>query len=307
MKTNYHHRKKGRIFQKSKFIVLIKRTLFITILIALTVILVIFVSIIFIIRKNISLGKSINTAVVYKDVVSIIKFDPISEELFILNIPGSLVVGSAGGYGNYQLKNIYSLSENEKTGNELFRKTIMKNLHIPIHGVIDCRKIHFKDNSTTRIILYCNTNRNFGEIINAIFSKWRSGGNVTVKNLMDYNVVTEDPDTAGIYKLKENIFATLEFDFSQDIDIEQVVNLEIGVDGGSDVPDYINDVIKLMGGRVVGETSENNKRKVEKCKITGGKISFIKNIGRVFDCSTEFAEGQNDAKLEFSDEYLKTF
>jgi hypothetical protein len=259
-------------------------------------------------RNKYSFEKAVNSVVVYKDGVTIIRFDPFYNELLTLNVYENISVESAGGFGSYPLKNIYALSENEKKGDEMFRKTIMRNFHIPIYTTVDCRNQAVGKRSFLSLVFSCRKTKDFDDILYLIYTKWKTGNNKVEKNIEDYRgVFAKGEESDEDFRLNENVFEKLELDFSQSVDIDDVVNISIKTVGDASVPDYFSDVVRVMGGRVVETGRGDFDVDFGTCKITGSNKVFIKNIGKVFGCKVVYQKGNVDAELYFSPDYLATF
>lgn len=308
MKSRFNQRKRNRIKSKellSKLSGIFRVSVFSVIIFVTTFLLV---SIIRFFNKY-SFEKTVNSVVVYKDGLTIIRFDPFYNELLTLNVYENISVESAGGFGNYPLKNIYALSENEKKGDEMFRKTIMRNFHIPIYGTVDCRNQMYEKRSLLNLVLSCSKTKDFDDMLYLIYTKWKTGSNKIEKNIEDYRgVFAKEEESDEDFHLNENVFEKLELDFSQSVDIDDVVNISIKTIGEARVPDYFSDVIRAMGGRVV-ETDSGSDFDVDfkTCKISGSNKVFIKNIGKVFGCEVVYLKDNADSELYFSPEYLNTF
>lgn len=302
---NFHRRKKI-IRSKSNFSHVFKR---LAIYLGLLVFFVLTTTIIatFIkVHKDVGLGKPINTVIVYKNDLVIVRFDPSGNSMLFVNLPGNLLLDTAGGYGQYQLKNVFDLGENEKRGDDLIKKTLMKNLHVPIHLLVDCRKFNFKNDSIFST-LECMEHRNIRPLTLLVYAGTKSGKNIESKNLSDYRVLLKSDVQENTFQLTENVFNRLEFDFSQDMSLDQINNVRIETQNESSLPDYLADVIKTMGGRVVEGVS--GKSVVSSgCTVSGGDRNFIEDIGRVFNCKIVFDKSQgSEAIFSISEQYLKTF
>jgi len=264
------------------------------------------VTIVLSIRKSVGIGKPINTVIVYRDGLVFAGFDPSVNDLLLVKVPGNLMVNTAGGYGKYQLKNVYDLGENEKKADDLVKKTIMKNFHIPIHLVVDCRKISFNGESVGTSTFSCPKRRNLFSLVNLLYESIKSGGNTSTKDLKDYRAIVTDTTDDGFFELSDSIFDKLEFDFSQDMSLDQIVNVRLEIGNSSDLPEYLYDVIKIMGGRVVEGTS--GKDVVSSgCAVFGDDKKFIEDVGRVFGCRVEYEEMvAKEARVSISESYLRS-
>lgn len=256
-----------------------------------------------------SFGKVVNSVVVYKDGISIIRFDPFYNELLTLNITDEISAESAGGFGNYPLKNIYSLSENEKRGEEMFRKTIMRNFHLPIYNVIDCRHQSYNKRSLLGMVFYCGGVKDMDDLTYLIYTKWKTGNNKTEKNLNDLRgVFVQDAESDNSFRLSENLFEKLELDFSQSTDVDSIVNVSVKTADGGLVPEYFSDIIRIMGGRVVESDSQvSSMIGIKTCMVSGSDRVLVKNLGKVFGCETQYLKDNPDVLLYFSPEYLTSF
>lgn len=246
-------------------------------------------------------GKSYIYALAFADGATVIKHDMVDNEILMLNVDGEVGFQVSGGLGLYPLKSIYSLSQNEGTGTRLFQKTLMRNLHIPIHDVYDCRNMRKPDSFSTSLVLKCGRGLGVKGATFMIYGKWKAGKNLNINEIDDYNALLND-DTSEKRVVSQNVFSRLEFDFSSSMDIEEIENVKIVVSEGDYLPDYVSDVIKIIGGRVVDTFSDET---VEKgCLVTGSNKIFQKQIKRIFACKTEY--DLQDSEIKFSKEFLKS-
>lgn len=262
---------------------------------------------VFVFRNKYSFEKPINTAIVYKDNISILRSDPYYDELIKLHINGNVTVDSSGGLGSYPLKNIYTLSENEKSGEDMLKRTLMKNFHIPVYNVIDCRNVLSGNRSLINIIFTCTSAKDFDDTLYLISTRWKMGSKVIEKNIDDYGVVIKDESEEGIIRINDNVFEKLVLDFSQNMDPEEIINVSLVTSDKSKIPLYLYDVVKLVGGRIVEEThGEMTGFDVKMCKISGTDQVFVKNIAMIFGCDRDYSGSGSETTLYFSDDYLKT-
>jgi hypothetical protein len=307
VKSRLHRRKRKNLRSKEILYFLRKVIHIFIVIVAGTVVTALFLFVTFF-RNKYYFSKPINSVIVYRDGISIVRFDPVYNEILTLNVNGNVFVDSSAGLGSYPLKNVYALSENEKKGEEMFKKTIMRNFHIPIYNIIDCRAALLNKRSLVSLIWTCPKGKDVDDILFLIFTKWRVGKNLTDKELDDYGGYDSNKGSGENPKLDENIFEDLELDFSQDIDISDIVNVSIITHEGDVVPAYLNDVIKLIGGRVVEDIHESiDEAKIKSCKVIGSNKVFIKNTGKVFNCKVLYTKNEIDTKMFFSEEYLTTF
>lgn len=247
-------------------------------------------------------GKSYIYALAFADGVSVVKHDMVDNEILMLNIDGEVGFQVSGGLGLYPLKSIYSLSQNEGTGTGLFKKTLMRNLHIPIHDVYDCRSTNKSDSLPISLVLKCGRGLGVKGVTFMLYGKWKAGKNLNINEIDDYNALVSD-DTSERKVVSQNVFARLEFDFSSSMDIEEIENVKVVVPEGEYLPDFVSDVIKILGGRVVdtfsGDAGETG------CLATGGGKIFQKQLKRIFDCKIQSDDGR-DFQIKFSKEFLKS-
>jgi len=263
------------------------------------------VLLIYSLKSRIVLSKPINFALVYKDGVSFLNYDSNYREMLIVHLDGNIIMDTAYSMGKYPLKNIFSLGINEKEHKDLFKKTLIKNFHIPITGVLDCRSSSgvgvFKINS----LFTCRSNGSIADLIYAVYAKFSSGGNITYKSLEDYDVNFEDSGLSGKYLSDSKIFDKIEFDFSTDLDINDVVNVEITAPSNTKVPQYFYDLIKYCGGRIVNLQYVSGLDGFSGCKITGGNVAFVKYLRSVFGCKVLYLDDKDSViKLIFSEDVL---
>ena len=182
----------------------------------------------------------------------------------------------------------------------------MKNLHLPILSVVDCRRVKNSTNFSLSSLLRCVKNNNFSDFVYLFFLRWNAGKNVTYKNLDDYGVNLNDSGINGFYLEDPDIFKKLEFDFSMDLDIRNVVNVEIVYPENMRVPNYFDDLIKVSGGRVVKTSAVDNLIINNNCEVRGMDKVFNKYLKNVFMCRSIYEKGETTSLL-FSENELKSY
>jgi hypothetical protein len=245
---------------------------------------------------------------VYPDSIKIVNYDPKLKQMQVVDIDGKIIFDTSSNKGRYPLKNIYNLSINEKTQSDLFRKTVMKNLHLPIQSVLNCRHRRTDDHLGISSFILCRSEQNISDLIYISFLRWNVGKNVSYKNLSDYGVLLTDSENGEKYIDKSKIFEKLEFDFSMDLDIKDVVNVDISIPGESITPAYFDDLIKISGGRVVNTERMEGSDEIIGCEIRGDNKVFMKYLQGIFACTTIKEEGNgNFLHLRFSKNTLETY
>jgi hypothetical protein len=241
---------------------------------------------------------------VYRDGVSIVSYDSSYNQILLLNLDGEINVEVSGNLGYYPLKSVYELSQNEKQGDILFRKTIMRNIHIPIYNVIDCRTNSIGKFNIKNLLFSCRRKADTLDLVYMVYSKWRAGKNLIEKDL-DYYGVLDDREVGGLYLKDDKLFPKLELDFSKGMDISEIVNVTFVSEESTNPPAYFSDIIKILGGRVVRKTNEGIGQSTKGCEAIGNDEEFLRNVQKIFNCKT--SKGDDATKIYFSADYLGSY
>jgi hypothetical protein len=225
------------------------------------------------IGQKYAVAKPVILALVYRDHIQILKYDPKFSEILILTIDGATIFDTSGKLGEYPARSLYELSLNENRGSELVRITLMKNLHIPIYGIVDCRNRSSADSLSAATVFNCTGSKIEDRLyLGYVLSKVR--GNISAKNLNDYNLLVPNNNLGG-YQISSNVFSKLEFDFSSDMNIKDVISVEIEAPQGTYIPQYIDDIIKISGGRVVRTSNLVTSVPEGRCLIISGNKNYL--------------------------------
>ena len=249
--------------------------------------------------------KPVNFAIIFKDQIRILRYDPKYKEVLLLKIDGDTVFDTSGKLGEYPAKSLYDLSLNEKRGSELLRITLMKNLHLPIYEVVNCRNQTGSDSLSALVILRCK-NSKFAELLYISYILGKVGNNKISKELGDYHVLTPVANLDG-FRISDNVFNKLEFDFSADSNIKDIVSVEIVVPEGSYVPKYFDDIIRITGGRVVRTSNLNLVDISDNCEITSNNKEYLKYMKTIFRCAVNYSTDMKESVYKFSKGYLEYF
>jgi hypothetical protein len=291
--------------KKKDYLLLIKYFLRLVSIIATTLAIICVIALAFHIKQKYDVIKPVNFAIVYRDQIKILKYDNKSKEILLLKIEGDTIFDTSGKMGEYPAKSLYDLSLNEKRGSELLRITLMKNLHLPIYEVIDCRNIIGTETLSAINVLKCK-NSKIEDLLYISYILGRVGNNKIMKELGDYQVLKSDANLDG-YRINDNVFNKLEFDFSADSNIKDVISVEIEAPEGSYVPKYFDDIIKITGGRVVRTANLTSVDVSADCTITSNSKDYLKYMKTIFRCAVNYSPQAKETIYKFSRGYLDIF
>jgi len=255
-------------------------------------------------RQKYEVIKPVNFAIIYKDQIKILRYDPKYKEVLLLKINGDTVFNTSQ-LGEYPARSLYDLSLNEQRGSELLRITLMKNLHLPIYEIVDCRNLIGTDSISTLGILKCK-NSKFVDLLYISYVVGRVGSNKIEKDLEDYQVLEPDPNLGG-FRISDNVFNKLEFDFSADSNIKDVISVEIEVPEGLYVPKYFDDIIRITGGRVIRTSNLSLIDISADCLITSNNKDYLKYMKTIFGCNINYSPETKETVYIFSKGYLEYF
>jgi hypothetical protein len=294
-----NHKLKGK-----DYLLLTKYCSYFALIFILTAVIIWLFTIAIHIKQKYDVIKPVNFAIIFKDQIRILRYDSKYQEVLILKINGDTVFNTSR-LGDYPANSLYDLSLNERRGSELLRITLMKNLHLPIYEVVDCRNVMGTDSLPVLTVLKCN-NSKFADLLYISYVLSRVGSNKIVKGLEDYKVL--EPDTGlGGYRINDNVFNKLEFDFSADSNLKDIINVEIEVPEGLYVPKYFDDIIRITGGRVIRTSAINQIDISADCVITSNNKDYLRYMKTIFRCAGNYTPEAKESVYVFSKGYLENF
>lgn len=77
--------------------------------------------------------------VVKTNTISVLSYSPLEKSLVIVDLPNSLILPVAGGYGSWQLSSIYGLgqAEKDKLGAKMLKESVGQFLGVPVDGFLE--------------------------------------------------------------------------------------------------------------------------------------------------------------------------
>lgn len=300
--TSKHKRKNS--FNKAPFFTVFKRWFVYFGVLLLSMVILCLSSVLILTRKKYDLDIPVNVAAVYEDKIVIIRFDPEYDDLMELVVDGDIKMETSAGLGEYLVKNLYTLSLNETNNSKMFKNTIMKNLHIPIFSILDCRSEIVNDTSSFNVF-DCLSNRNkITDLVFLIYCKIQSQDHYFHKNLEEYHVVNKQED--GLQGIDEDVFDKLEFDFSQDLKKDEVFSVKLLSDGNLNIPLYFYDIIKVSGGRVV-DYEKRQSDYISDCMVESSDKRLNKYFATIFDCNNTNISNGDELNILFSSKHIKNY
>lgn len=252
-------------------------------------------------RSKYNLDMPINIAVVYENHVRILRMDADYEDTIELSLDGDLVMDTSANMGEYSIKNLYKLSQNETKDGVLLKNTLMKNLHIPIFSVLDCRSDASGSVKSSEILSCFKKPNDSSDLIFLIYSRTKSYDNYSRKDIGQYNIVRERSD--GTRTIDENISDRFIFDFSRNFVKNDIFNVRLFSDERSNIPVFIKDIIEMSGGRIIGYDTRLIEG-VSDCLVETPDKSLNRYFKTVFGCSRSNVIKSEVYNIHFSKEYL---
>lgn len=247
---------------------------------------------------------NVNILFVQRDELVLVKYDPFARELLEVSIDGQTLMNVSGNMGNYHLKNVYDLSINEGKNDNLLKRTFMKNFHLPVHLVVDCRRSDGGGFTVLETLKYCKPEG--GRVKTFLYLgylKLRVGNNIVKKDFYTDYVRSFDTKEDKTLEIDAKDFLKLDLDFSKSGNGDDYQSIKILTGTQKKLPTYFSDVFKVIGIRIidVGGGGYNLDPITDRCIVKSKSKELVKNIEKVFDCQVieNINVGINDASEEF--------
>jgi hypothetical protein len=242
-------------------------------------------------------------------------FDPVTEEITNLTIPGTTQLTVSRQLGSWKVKSLWKLGENEKLGGALLSESIVRNFHLPISAWASESHIGLARGNVGQIIKslfsFKGSNLGFGDKIKlAIFSLGLGDGKRFELNMDETNYLRKEKLVDGElgYMPASKIPNSLLVVFG---------NQGYGQKGyKAGIKDFTG---KALIGQEVGSTLEVLGIKVasvEKldnadfdCRVSGMDKAMVGEISKIFECGSEIKnlEGNFDLVVELGEKFGKRY
>jgi hypothetical protein len=224
------------------------------------------------------------------DVAQII-FDPVSDEITTIVIPGDTQVEVARDLGIWKIRSVWNLGKNEGIGGGLLTQTISKSLKFPVYVWADSPAFGFTSPSPVAIIRAAlspyRTNLSFGDkVAIALFA-------LKVKNV---NRVEINLDETTFLKKKNLEDGTDGFvvsglpspklysNFVDDTFSSGTLRVVIKDGTGTvDSAKKVGELIEIMGGKVSAIIKEEGRNDV--CDVSSKNVELSHKVALIFGCS----------------------
>jgi hypothetical protein len=235
--------------------------------------------------------------------VLLANFDPLSQTITRINIPGETEVQVAHQLGTWRLKSVWKLGEQEGIQGEILSKTIVKTFHFPVEAWSEPRGAGLAAANTWEISksLFADykTNLSFWDKVNLAFFSLT----IKARDRLDFSLInagylyeTKLVDGKG-FRRRTKVPASVSNLFA-DSAISQE-NLRISVlnaSGDSSLAGNLVETVEMMGGRVV--SVKNLKKEAGDCAVIGRDSLTKREIEVIFSCSEESRAMSGDFDIE---------
>ena len=247
---------------------------------------------------------NVNILFVQRDELVLVKYDPFARELLEVSIDGETLMNVSGNMGSYHLKNVYDLSINEGNNDNLLKRTFMKNFHLPVHLVVDCRRSNSGSFTVLETLKNCKpAGSRVKTFLYLGYLKLRVGNNIVKKDFFTDYVRPSATMEDRTLEIDAKDFLKLDLDFSKSGNGDDYQSIKILTGTQKKLPSYFSDVFKVIGVRIidVGGGVYDLDPMIDRCVVISKSKDLVKNMEKVFDCQVieNTDVGINDASEEF--------
>lgn len=262
--------------------------------------LVILFLVIFFFKTSLWDGKSkFSLVVAGKEEVKIKVFDPKSETILEMIIPGDTQVQVAGNLGSWKLKSVWQLGLNEGRPGELLAKTVAKNFGFPVFAWVNEKD--FKQ-----------TNLRLGDWLRLLLFEFKVDRNQRLTlNLRDFSEFLKEKtllDGSRGYVIFGKVPLKIAALFAEeDISNRNLkVRIVIQMSAGDPTP-AVAQIIEMLGAKVVSITKEDPGDFT--CLVASTDQKLRKVLARIFACQEEkqSRESNFDIEIKLGSQFTRNF
>ena len=282
----------------------LRKSIKILLILLLPVIFFVLLFLLYSVLREYDFKNNINILFVHRDKIVLVKYDPLAKELLEVDIDGEALMNVSGNMGSYHLKNVYDLSINEGKNEKLLKRTFMKNFHLPVHLVVDCRRSDSGGFTVLETLKNCKpTGGKVKTFLYLGYLKLRVGNNIVKKDFFADYMRRFDAKEDKTLEIDANDFLKLDLDFSKSGNGDDYQSIKILTGTQKILPTYFSDVFKVIGVRIidVGGGVYDLDPITDRCIVRSKSEDFVKNMEKVFDCQVieNINVGINDVSEEF--------
>ena len=247
--------------------------------------------------------------------IDVITFDPASNEINEVIIPGDTLVTVARNLGSWRLKSVWKLGENEGLGGKLMVETVSRYFKIPVYVWADEPVIMFAEKNLYKIVKAVvtpyKTNLGIGDRIKiALFS-------LGVKNTKRNKVNLKDVGYLKLVDLPDGekgwiVAGRLPKDLLGVFSIEEISNkslkVEIENESGSIITaDSVGGLVEVLGAKVVAVNVKDTTE--ADCEVWGKDRLLLEKVRLLFYCTdvSKSKDSTFDLTIRFGSRFVKRF
>ena len=268
-------------------------------------------------RKNLWSGEQKMAVVVQenKEDVSILIFDPVSEEITRISIPGNTQVEVAGNLGVWKIKSVWDLGKNENLDGSLLAKTVAKNFKFPVYVWSDKGILGFLSTNPFDVIkaIVLPYETKLGVIDKILIGSFSL--NIKNANRIDVDLretlflkkltLTDGTEGFGISNLSsQNILAKFADHSISGKNYTVIIRDSTGEPG---VSEKVGEIVEVFGGKVASIKKEEDKDAL--CAVWGKDTEIAKKVASIFGCelNSDPFEGNFDLEITLGNKFTHSF
>jgi hypothetical protein len=282
------------------------------VVIKLLIILVVIVGIFYFWKTRTWVGDSkLTLAISNNQDVVVGVFDPVSDEIYTLAVPGSTQVEVSRRLGEMRLSSIWQLGEDEGVDGLLLSETIIKNFRIPATYWADGDALGFvgKGSIVTSLLRKYDTNLSFSDKVRLfLFGLKVKEFKRTEIDLAKTSYLTSQKMVDGEmgYKIADVVPQKIALISSDNLIVKK--NLKIllsNLTGNIGFSEKVGKIIEATGTKI--SAVENKDREDIDCVISGKESEVVKRFARLLGCSQKRAEGNFDVEITIGTKFAERF
>lgn len=224
----------------------------------------------------------------------VVVYDPKTESVTKVLIPGSTQLELSYNLGDYRLKNVWELAKSEGLDGVLVTRSLVKNFSIPLYL--------YKIDSVTNLDI-------FKRIKMWMVEKRLGGVSIIQHDLSETRTLKEKRllDGENGFVVKEKIPSYIMINFAQSEFSEFVSMVDI-VDKTGDyaISGYVSEILSVMGAKV--SSYGKNTPEDFNCIVSGKNEEQVKTTALIFDCEIgKNKEGESDLQISLGRNFIKIF
>lgn len=247
-----------------------------------------------------------------EDNITIISFDPKSEEINKIVIPGTTEVDVSRGLGNFRIKNVWQLGIDEKLNGQLLAETVTKNFSIPTYAWADSGALGYTGGllkTVNAVFSRDKTNLSFSDKIHlGIFSLSIKNNNVSQIDLTKIGFLRKaklkDGDDGYIIlnEVPQELVLALSSQSLANSNLKIQVNNQ---SGDQSIEESIGKIFDVIGTKVASFNRDGESDK--DCEVKGASKELVQETSRVFECNISSKKSDFDVELTVGTKFASRF